>query len=161
MEVFMKLIDKSSINHSVKGNWHSFQIGPISEGFLKIFIAGELTCLQGDRRMLLRINGLARPYLGFAVMRGNAEIGEWESGGFYLGRNGWSSDASFSAEITIGRVGTSQKWTAFGESAFAMGNGNFLGYHFRGVHSNADSVKSLDVGFTGGTFVGLQRIYQL
>ncbi|WP_042190537.1 hypothetical protein NSQ90_21960 [Paenibacillus sp. FSL H7-0737] len=130
-------------------------------GFIKILATGELAAQGQDRRLLIRINGANTSYKSFVLMNGDSSAGEWDETGIYVGRNGWGLDATFSLDFTLGIFSNAQKITGTGSAVFAHGDNRILGYECHGFFVSNDSVRSIDVIFTGGTVNGHTRIYQL
>ncbi|RGL39013.1 hypothetical protein DXC69_03075 [Paenibacillus polymyxa] len=138
-----------------------FSFSPVTNGFVKIFISGELAAQSQDRKLLLQINGASSGYQSFILMNGHASTGEWDTSGFYLGRNGWSLDSTFQSEITIGVFSKAQKITANGLTTFALGDNRILGYEHHGFYVSAAPLSSIRVGFTGGAATGQSRVYYI
>ncbi|WP_137934561.1 hypothetical protein [Mesorhizobium comanense] len=138
----------------------------LTSGFVKILANGELNAQGADRRLLITVNNQNSGYRGFVMMNGDASAGEWEQApgggpGFYVGRNGWSIDATAMVEFTLAISPTSQKITGSGLSTFALGDGRILGYQSHGYLVTNQPISSIEVAFVGGVAVGYSRFYLL
>lgn len=134
---------------------------PITSAHIKIVSSGELNAQGQDRRLLLRLNTATNGYQGFVHMGGHHGAGEWDNSGFYLGRNGWGLDATFSVEFTIAINSNAQKVTGSGFTVFAHGNNTILGYECHSFLVTNPPVSRLELLFTGGVATGVTRIYRM
>lgn len=94
-------------------------------------------------------------------MNGHAVMGEWDNSGFYVGRNGWSQDATFMLEYTLAISPTSQKITGAGQATFAHGNDTMLGFESHGFVVTGRPIESVQIRFTGGVATGISRFYTI
>ncbi|MDM5277141.1 hypothetical protein QUF95_07090 [Paenibacillus silvae] len=131
----------------------------VKDGFVKIFVSGELAAQSRDRRIFLRINGVTSSYQSFTLMNGHAGAGEWDTSGIYLGRNGWNLDSNFLSEIKLGIFSKSQKITANGLTTFALGDNRILGYEHHGFLVTSSPLSSISVGFDSGVASGKSSVY--
>jgi hypothetical protein len=133
----------------------------VSSGFIKLLAAGELNAQGQDRRLLIRLNGQSDGYQGFVLMNGHAGSGEWDNGGFYIGRNGWHLDVTFGLDLTIAISPTVQKITCNGSSTFAHGNNTILGFECHSFLVTNQPITRIDIGFTGGVVTGITRFIRM
>ena len=133
----------------------------VSNGFIKIHACGELAANSGDQKLLIRLNNSTSSYKSYVLMSGDANAGERETGGFYLGRNGWNLDATFSLEFTLAINPNSQKVVGSGNSVFALGDNRILGYESHGFFVTRDPISQIDIAFTGGVVKGQSRFYRI
>ncbi|KEK21166.1 hypothetical protein BAGA_29590 [Bacillus gaemokensis] len=135
---------------------------PISK-MIKIVATGILSAEEKDFRLLIRLNGKSESYKSFIWMKGNVPelIGEWDTTGFYLGRNGWSLDANFTLNYTLGILPSAQKISGSGFSVFADGHNNIIGCESHGFFETDEEIRSIEVLFTGGKANGEVRFYEL
>ena len=118
---------------------------------LMFLASGELSTGQQDYcKCLIRINGQSSGYNSFVIMAGNASGGEWDSSGFYAGRNGWGTDAGISIEYTISVASLANKRVGYGMATFAQADNRILGYTCNGFLVANDPVQSVELVFTNG-----------
>ncbi|MET1123087.1 hypothetical protein ABWU59_29650 [Priestia megaterium] len=139
----------------------NFDLSPISDGFLKIYVSGELAAQAADRRLFICLNGHNTGYKSFTLMNGDSSAGEWSNYGFYVGRNGWHLDSSFSLEFTLAVASSAQKITGNGLTTFAHGDDRILGYESHGFFTTKEAISNIQVLFDGGVASGQCAIYQI
>lgn len=130
----------------------------------KIIGTGELAAKGQDHQLLIRVNGEGKDYNSYVLMSGahstfeGAPIGLT---GFYVGRNGYGEDATFSFEYILSVDSHAQKITGSGTSVFAHGN-RVLGYQSFGYFVSNPPISSIQVLLTGDVEVsGRARLYRM
>ncbi|CAM5331145.1 hypothetical protein MAUB1S_05742 [Mycolicibacterium aubagnense] len=159
----MRLLSERSFSEGLADSGDFSTIAPElgTSGVIKVFANANFRCNGADRLMFLRVNGGTTGYKGFALFNGDASAAEWRDQGFYLGRNGWSQDASVSAEFTIMKSEGSNVISGFGMSSFMHADRRFLGFQNHGSYT-ADGVFSAQVMIDGASVTsGLVRFYSL
>jgi hypothetical protein len=134
---------------------------PISNGIVKVLGFGALESQGADRRLFVRVNGIAGSYQSFCLMNGHAGAGEWDNSGFYIGRNGWYLNADASFEFTMAISPFSQKITGSGLATFGLANNTILGYESHGFLATNQPIGSVQVQFGGGVWRGDLRFVLL
>ncbi|MBX9731588.1 MAG: hypothetical protein K2X59_09685 [Sphingomonas sp.] len=148
----------SMLETSFDGSSAGLMLPNVTDGFIKIYLAGELAAGGADRRLFMRINGRDSGYTGFVKMEGHAALGEWDGSGAYIGRSGWNLDASFSAEILVARHDKMKSIVTSGLSTFLMANNKIIGMqHHSSILSNS-GISSLEFLFNGGVASGVVRV---
>lgn len=154
----MQLIGNDSFSNTA--SIVNFNPSPISNGFVKIHVSGELASQGDDRRLFICLNGHNTGYKSFTLMNGDHSAGEWSDHGFYIGRNGWYLDSSFNLEFTLAIGAGAQKITGNGLATFALGDDRILGYESHGFFATNEALSNIQVLFNGGVANGQYRIYQ-
>jgi hypothetical protein len=154
----MQLIRSDSFSNTA--SIVDFSPSPISNGFVKIHVSGELAAKGDDRRLFICLNRHNDGYKSFTLMNGDHATGEWSDHGFYIGRNGWHLDSSFNLEFTLAIGAGTQKITGNGLATFAHGDDRILGYESHGFFTTKEAISNIQVLFNGGVANGQYRIYQ-
>ncbi len=128
----------------------------------KVVFQGSLNANSADRRLLIRPNSVTTGYNGYAIYSGSYNGSDWETSGFYVGRNGNALDADISYEFTFSAM-TGRKRVGFGNASFIHTNGTIMGYgDIAGTWTNtATNITSLWVGTNGGTLTGKVLVFAL
>lgn len=128
--------------------------------YIKVIVSGELAIQNADSRFLLRINELNTEYNSFVVMDGNDAGVEWETSGFYAGRNSHCQNASVIIEYTISALYQKTMLVGHGISTFAMNDNRLLGYTCNGLLRNHNAINAVSLICTNGAFDGVIKIYR-
>lgn len=156
----MELLNQGTLNLSGKSLSEDIEFQPPVQA-IKVLVSGELKAGRTDRRLLLRVNGVAEPYVSFVLMNGHATMGEWDKSGLYVGRIGWGLDADVSAEVTVSSLSIKKRIISHGLSTFAHSDGRTLGYQNNGYVVKDGPISSLTILITGGTFKGELRVFRM
>lgn len=126
----------------------------------KVIFQGTLNAGGTDRHLLIRPNGISSGYSSYAIYNGTAGGSDWNTTGFYVGRNGWGQNADVFFEYEISTM-TGRKRLGLGKATFAHTSGNILGYADANGYWNdiSTNITSLWVGPTGGTITGKIIVY--
>lgn len=122
------------------------------DAFYEVYFSGGIKANSGDTKLLLRFNGEQSNHKSFVILDGNvnASIGEWDSSGILLGRNGWGHDALCSGRVVFNNAGEGNYYTVTGGSTFAHDDQRLLGFTSSGfwIASNnaANSISLILVG---------------
>jgi hypothetical protein len=147
---------------ATKGSILSFDIPPISIGYIKVFVSGKLAAQGRNHGIVMRVNDIAKNYMGFVLQNGRATPGEWDGAGFFLGRSGWNIDADFLCEITLAINASEQTVIGSGLTTFVdQNNKAMIGYEWHGLLATDFPVRSLSVGFLDGATMTAHARYQI
>ncbi len=100
--------------------------------YIKIYGSGELTSAGGDRRFYLRVNGMDAYYKSYIQMAGDDGQFEWDTSGFYVGRNSCAKNADFFIEYTLGSKSISNSIVGAGLSTFSNSDNVLVGMECHG-----------------------------
>ncbi|MEK3699644.1 hypothetical protein NYE33_21945 [Paenibacillus sp. FSL R10-2199] len=79
-----------------------FSAAPITDRKIKISTYGQLSAQGKNCRLLIRLNNDTANYKSYFNWGGNgAGEGDWDTTGFYVGRNKDGNDCTFSLEYTL------------------------------------------------------------
>ncbi|WP_127598163.1 hypothetical protein [Nitratireductor alexandrii] len=132
-------------------------------GGLKFVGEGELSAQKTDRRLYIQANSKSAGYKNYVRYAGSSAIldGDTNDGrGFYVGRNGWHEDATFSFEYTISFYATGQRLVGLGGATFAQAS-HLFGSECHGALDSNEPLRSVRVAFDGGLVRGAVRIYKI
>mgnify|MGYP000638353223 CR=1 FL=1 len=130
---------------------------------IKLFVGGQFSVDTGDFRFLLWVNDEDSNYNSFVLQDGShlkQTMPEWDSAGFYVGRNGWSIDASVSIEYTISAMGNNL--VGHGMATFGHDDNAILGYTCNGLLNSNKDITKVALMTTGGVnFIGSMKVYEV
>lgn len=134
-----------------------------TQKMFKVVFQGTLSAGGSDRHILIRPNSSSSPYKCYAVYDGDAGGSDWNTSGFFVGRNGWGQNADFSFEYIISAQ-TGRRRVGYGNSTFYHPSSNrILGFgRASGAWNNTGTnITSLRILPTGGTLTGRLMVFAL
>lgn len=137
---------------------------PLTDIKLRISAYGEISAQGKDHRLLIRLNGETSKYKSYYNWGGDGGgDGEWDTTGFYLGRNGNRLDSTFSLDYTLTINSKSQKVLGSGMSIFVNGDGKIYGCESHGyLETSTSSLKRIELLFLdGGAVSWASKIYTI